>query len=821
MAGIDGQPTPQSDPSNPAILPSGPSSPAMDTLSEYQKGIYDVLTGKEDDKGTLGWMFNGLQDALEDLQDSFADGLPGADFLAGTGGGAAGALGGGGGTGFPSKPIPNVTKERPTIQDMVKLPAEFSMGYLLLYWKLDEMHKDQKSSSAAKETGGGIGGFFSNLLKGAEGIALIAIGLIAFAGAMFLFQFVKWDPALLGLVAFGLFVVGMVLIAKTLGNNLKDFEKFSIGILLMTAGIILFNVAVWISAKIHPYLGPALETIAMFSIFVGLMVVVASLLGNELGNFTKFALGVLVMTGAIILFDIAIFITSMIRPFIPGAMEGLVLFGEFVAAAAILALVLGSLIEPFVLMAVGVILLDVALLLFGLVITQYSKLLPKIPDAKTAIIASGELLAEIAIMALLAIPLLIPVVALAASLILISAAFLLWGAALSILNLLHPLLPGGRTAIQESFGLLGELSMMSLLALVVLIPVVAFAAGIIVISAAFMLWAAALAVMGLVSGLVPAGLKGIGDSLGLLTLLGVMSLGAILVLIPVAAFAAGIVVISAAFILWGVALGVLGALSPLIPKGLQGIQDSMGVLGQIALASVLGLAVLIPVVAFAAGVAVISAAFLLWGAALAVIGKIDSLPAQDSIRRILDTFRLISQSITSETSAGVTRFAKNLTEVGYGLQALMSSNTQGFPAFVDSLTKLSTVNIGDTFKPLIDLTTHQKEIDNLAQSLERISKAIKPPPKTIWDTVSNLTGGNVANPQATSGEGVEKKKTDVGPSAMEKLLTEIRDRLMDWDVPIRAIAKNTEDIDSGTTVMVAAANAGYPGGMQGPISPKK
>ena len=804
-------------------------TPSVNTLTEQQKDVYDLLQGLldggEGDDGSLRWMFDGLQTTLDEIRDDFEDSLPGSDLLGGSGAGGGGSLSGStSGGGFPSKPIKVTPKEKPTIADMMQLPVEFSMGYLLIYNKLDEMQKGKVGGEEdkKKKSGGGIGGFFSNLLKGAEGIALIAVGLIAFAGAMILFQFIQWDPALKGLVAFGIFVVAMVIIAKTLGENMKDFETFAKGVLLMTAGIILFNVAIWISAKIVPYWPAAQQTIIAFGIFVGLMVIVAAVLGKELANFEKFALGVLLMTAAIILFDIAIIITALIQPFVPGAMEGLKLFGYFVAGAAVLAIVLGTLIEPFVLMAVAIILLDVALLLFAWVIKEYSKLLPLIPAATEAIKQSGILLAQIAIVALLAIPLLVPIATLAAALLIIAVSFLLWGAALAVMAALTPLFPLAKKSIEDSLQLLESIAIMAAASIVPIAASIVFGASLIVISVGFILWGGALAIMGAVSKLVPPALAGISQSLVTLQQIGIMALESAGAILAVIVFSVGIAIISVAFMLWGAALAVIGAVSPKIPAAIIGIQSSMAMLKDLGLMFLIGSLLLIPVIAFSAGLVIISLAFVAWAAALSIIGSLSDkvAPAQYAIEQILDTFKLIVSSMDSRTASSVSEFASNLVSIAQGMKSLTDS-TSGFTSFTDSLAKLSAVNLADAFKPLLDLTKHQTEIDRLAQALERISKAIQPPRKTIWDVIGNLTGGNVANPGATSGEGVEKKKDLGQQSVTEKLLMDMNNRLADWDPFIKIIANNSGNSSEGgesVTVVSSAGSAVDKYAVHGPIA---
>ena len=781
----------------------------LSTLSESQKNTFDllqrVLGGDADEEGSISSMFEGLTRVLQDFRESISEEVPGSQVLGGTAAGA-GLLSGASGA-LPSKAITVNPTLHPTAEMVSKLPVEFSLGYLLLY---DQLVKMGELSGQKKEEkkGGGIGSFFSGLLKGAEGIALIAVGLIAFAGALFLFQFIQWDPAMKGLVAFSLFVVGMTLIAKLLGNNLKDFKTFAEGVLLMTAGIVLFNVAIWISAKIIPYWPAAKQTIEAYGIFVLGMVAVARILGKELGNFLKFAEGVLLMTAGIILFDAAIFITSLILPFIPDAMKGLILFGEFTLGAVVLSKLLGKNMTGFVEMAAAILVLDIALMLFGLAMFEFAKLLPLMPDAENTLLQSVLILGLVATVSLVAQELVEPIAAFVILLAGLSIAFILWGIAIGIMGALNPIIPAAIEGITSTLGLLGLIALISIPIALVSPAIALFAIAITAVSVAFITWGAALFVMGSVSSKIPAATKGIQDTLGVLGLLALMSIPVALVSPAIVIFSAALIPLSAAFIAWGLALGVMGTVSPKIPGALQGIKDSMGVLAQIGLMSIAATLLIAPVIAFSASLLVISVGLSAFAGVLQQFAGLGNSinDARSSISKILDTFKMISQSMNDETAKDIKAFSAALNSLSWASAAGFS----GLAGISDALSKIAQADLTNTFKPLTALIDKQSEIDKLAASFERISKAIRPPKETIWDSLANLTGGVKAG-TTSSMSGAEPKK-DFGPTPTEQYLKNISERLADWDAKINTIAINSAEAGGGSGTITVTSSPVTGGG---------
>ena len=273
----------------------------------------------------------------------------------GTGGGLLGGLGLSGKKG----------KDKPTIADMLTLPIEHSMGYLLLYYKLDSLEKLLgKDDGKKKSKVPGIGGLFSGLMQGAVGLAILAGALILFAGAMMMFGMVEWGPALAGLVAFGIFVTGMVALAKWLGKEQETFYKFGIGVATLTGSIILFAAAMFVMNWVQPYVLGAIPGILLFTTFVTGMAVLAKYMGEKVSDFEKFGIGVGILTASMILFAGVIFLMNKVLPYVLDAIPGIALFTAFVAGMAVLAKFVGDKENDFIKFGIGIAVLTGSLILF-------------------------------------------------------------------------------------------------------------------------------------------------------------------------------------------------------------------------------------------------------------------------------------------------------------------------------------------------------------------------------------------------------------------------------------------------------------------------
>jgi len=267
-------------------------------------------------------------------------------------------------------------KKQPKINDMLKLPAEHATGFTLLYWKLDEIAGLLDGSKDEKEKEGkGVGGFFQGLLKGATSLVLLAGAMFVFAGALMLFAQLgpdDWKSALLGIGMFALFVTGAIVVAKLVSKFQSDFQGFAKGVIYLTGAMILFGGAIFVMAWVKPYVPDAIDGMKLFGVFVLGAVLVSRLVSENTESFAKFATGILILTGALVLFAGAIFVMDWVQPYIPGALTGIGLFLAFTGAVALLSRIVGSQIGAFTQFIVGTLLMSLSLALFGGVVLLVS-----------------------------------------------------------------------------------------------------------------------------------------------------------------------------------------------------------------------------------------------------------------------------------------------------------------------------------------------------------------------------------------------------------------------------------------------------------------
>ena len=172
----------------------------------------------------------------------------------------------------------------------------------------------------------GISGFFKGLMEGIGGIAALGVALLAFAGAALIFNFVDWGKAVIGLLAFTVFTIGMVALAKTLSSEQKDLTKFAESSLIMSAALGAFAVSLYIASTLMSMkpinigsislpafdVGGAILALVTFGIFEMGMASLAKKINKENGDFANFALGSLLMTAALVTFSVGLVIASNI-----------------------------------------------------------------------------------------------------------------------------------------------------------------------------------------------------------------------------------------------------------------------------------------------------------------------------------------------------------------------------------------------------------------------------------------------------------------------------------------------------------------------------
>lgn len=223
----------------------------------------------------------------------------------------------------------NKTKATPTgkpsgVSILKDLSMSDGLGFIALWWKLDEIQGVLEDKDGKKKKSGGIGDIFKGLLEGVSGIALLAVALIAFAGALLIFQFVKWPEAIAGMVAFSIFTIGMIAIAKTFVKDTKTLAEFAACSVLMSFALAAFGVALWLSSALFSgmefnygaiklpgiSIWGAIEALLLFALFEQGIAHLAKSLGKDIPDITNFALGSMLMAGALAVFSISLAISS-------------------------------------------------------------------------------------------------------------------------------------------------------------------------------------------------------------------------------------------------------------------------------------------------------------------------------------------------------------------------------------------------------------------------------------------------------------------------------------------------------------------------------
>lgn len=201
--------------------------------------------------------------------------------------------------------------------DLKELPFVYGTLGAVIANAINDKNKGEKK---------GISGFFKGLMEGIGGIAALGVALLAFAGATLLFNFVDWGSAVIGMLAFTVFTIGMVALAKTLSSEQKDLTKFAESSLIMSAALGAFAVSLYIASTLMSMkpinigsislpafdVGGAILALVTFGIFEMGMASLAKKINKENGDFANFALGSLLMTAALVTFSVGLVIASNI-----------------------------------------------------------------------------------------------------------------------------------------------------------------------------------------------------------------------------------------------------------------------------------------------------------------------------------------------------------------------------------------------------------------------------------------------------------------------------------------------------------------------------
>ena len=328
--------------------------------------------------------------------------------------------------------------------DLKELPFIYGTLGAVLANTINDKNKGEKK---------GISGFFKGLMEGIGGIASLGVALLAFAGATLLFNFVDWGKAVIGMLAFTVFTIGMVALAKTLSKEQKDLTKFAESSLIMSAALGAFAVSLYIastlmslkpieigSIKLPAFdVGGAILALVSFGVFEKGMASLAKKVGNDSGDFANFAAGSLLMSAALVAFSVGLVIASnifanginigMFAKYINGGADNTVLkvdpigaiaaigtFLLFEMGLALVAKIMGKEIGNFTKFALASIVMSGALVAFSVALVVVSSVLtnginmdvfgqkvslPKV-DMNAAIAGVGTFVVFLATMAVLA-----------------------------------------------------------------------------------------------------------------------------------------------------------------------------------------------------------------------------------------------------------------------------------------------------------------------------------------------------------------------------------------------------------------------------------
>ena len=278
--------------------------------------------------------------------------------------------------------------DRTKLDDLKSLPYEFATLGAVLTNALTQKNDDKKK-------GGGISGFFKGLLEGVGGIAALGVALLAFAGATLIFNFVDWGKAVVGMLAFTVFTIGMVALAKVLNKEEKDLTNFAKTSLILSAALGVFAISLYLVSAVvgsqgvviagkeivPPFsLGNAIAGTLLFLGFLAGVALISHIVAKENKNFVEFAKASLILSAALGVFAISLYVVSavvgsqgvviagkqIVQPFNLGdAIKGTALFLGFLLGVAIISNVASQSEGDFTKFAFASMLMSVSLVLFS------------------------------------------------------------------------------------------------------------------------------------------------------------------------------------------------------------------------------------------------------------------------------------------------------------------------------------------------------------------------------------------------------------------------------------------------------------------------
>lgn len=398
-------------------------TPIKDNLQEIQDNTAEI----RDDLATSGWFFEVLQEVLDykaeesvrddearQLQDAMIESLNDiVEFNDST---------------FLEDKTDK--KRKPKVGSNVKFDdlKDLPFAFGTLGAVLANTLNDKK-----KEEGKGVSGFFKGLLEGVGGIAALGVALLAFAGATLIFNFVDWGKAVIGMLAFTVFTIGMVAMTKVLGKGQKDIVAFSLASLFLSAALGVFAISLYMVSSVVGSKGitiagkeivpkfsflNALGGIGLFLVFIAGIALVTKLVTPLQKDLIGFAKAAFLLSAALGVFGVSLYIVSamvgnkgvviggkeILPPFnVNDAWLGLGMFGAFLVGVALISRLAGANDGSFKKFAAVSLTMTLSLVLFSFSLVVVSSLysskevnilgmtLPKI-DIQGALIGLGVFL---------------------------------------------------------------------------------------------------------------------------------------------------------------------------------------------------------------------------------------------------------------------------------------------------------------------------------------------------------------------------------------------------------------------------------------------
>lgn len=421
----------------------------------------------------------------------------------------------------------------------------------------------------------------AQVIQGAVALGIIAIGLLAFAGAMYLFGQTNWLGALIGIGVFVAFAVALALIAPLIAPVLPLMFLLADVLLVMSIALLVFAASMYV-------LGLAMQLFASVGLAgVGVLLLLLAGLAFLAPMLAIAGLGLLLAAPGFFLFGAALVSLGLgMMMFASIGLASLPVVLGLLAGLAMLApwLALGGLL--LILAAPGYFLFGLALMALGLGLQMFAG------------VGFGELATAIALLGILAA--LAPILLVGSILLaLASIGYLLFGLAMISLGLGLQMFIGTAGAILPAIAILLALGLLAPLLYASSILLMLATPGFLLFGFALMALGAGLAAfVGTAGAIIPA--------IALLLVLGLMGPALFLSSLFLAAASPGLMLFSLALLTLGSALGAFA-------------ENAGGVLP--AIAALAALAMLAPFLFFA-GIALGFAApgFILFGVAMVLLG---------------------------------------------------------------------------------------------------------------------------------------------------------------------------------------------------------